>query len=90
MIMKPLWKKGDVVTIYQLSMAKGLMVEGKATVLKSLGGDGGHEHYMVRFHGKNGKPSLGEEYERFIDRDGQTGDPQDYIKVFNKKCGIAA
>jgi hypothetical protein len=27
---------------------------------------------------------------RFIDRDGQTGDPQDYIKAFNKKCGIAA
>jgi hypothetical protein len=87
--MKPLWKKGDVVTIYQLSMAKGLMVEGKATVLKPLGGDSGHEHYMVRFHSKNGKIE-GEAYERFIDRDGQIGDPQDYIKAFNKKCGIAA
>jgi hypothetical protein len=88
--MKPLWKKGDVVTIYQLCTRRGLMVEGKATVLKSLDGDYGHEHYMVRFHGKTGKPSLGQEYERFIDRDGQTGDPQDYIKAFNERIGYKA
>lgn len=89
MKLAPLWKKGDVVTIYQLSYSKGLLVEGKATVVKALDQDGGSEHYMVRFHRKDGKLE-GEAYERFIDREGQTGNEQDYIKAFNAKCGIAA
>lgn len=87
--MKPLWKKGDVVTIYQLSYSKGLTVEGKATVVKPLDPEGGNEHYMVRFHRKDGKLDR-EAYERFIDREGQAGDEQDYIKAFNAKCGIVA
>lgn len=86
--MKPLWKKGDVVTIYQLSMAKGLMVEGKATVVSFCGNDG-DEHYMVRFHQKNGKIES-QAYERFIDREGQTGEAQTYIDAFNKRIGYAA
>jgi hypothetical protein len=85
--MKPLWKKGDVVTIYQLSHSKGLTVEGKATVVKPLGGS--NEHYMVRFHRKDGKIER-EAYERFIDREGQEGNEQDFIKAFNAKCGIVA
>lgn len=84
--MKPLWKKGDVVTIYQISPREGLFVEGKATVVKPL--DIRMEHYMVRFHRKDGKPER-EAYERFIDRDGQA-DPQAYIKEFNARCGFAA
>jgi hypothetical protein len=81
-----LFKKGDVVTVFQMHPAKGLLVEGKATIMKPLSRS--DEHYMVRFHGRDGKPSLGEEYERFIDRDGQT-DPEAYIKAFNKKIGYA-
>jgi len=83
--MKPLWKKGDVVTIYQMS-PKGLIVEGRATVEKPL--DASMEHYMVRFHRKDGKLER-EAYERFIDRDGQ-GDSATYIVEFNKRLGCAA
>lgn len=83
----PLWKKGDVVNVFQCSMSKGLELEGRATIIKALGG--WDEHYMVRFHGKNGKPSLGEEYERFIDRDGQA-DAAAYVAEFNKRIGYVA
>jgi hypothetical protein len=86
--MEHLWKKGDVVTVYQLSFSKGLTVEGKATVVKPVGSPE-QEHYMVRFHRKDGKIES-QAYERFIDREGQIGAPEDYIKAFNKKCGIAA
>lgn len=82
----PLWKKGDVVNIFQISMSKGLMLEGRATVSKVIGG--WDEHYMVRFHGKDGKPQR-EAYERFIDRDGQV-DAGAYIAEFNKKIGYAS
>lgn len=82
-----LFKKGDVVNIFQMSAGEGLLFEGKATVLKAMSRS--DEHYMVRFHGRDGKPALGEEYERFIDREGQA-DPQAYIKAFNKKIGYAA
>lgn len=86
--MKHLLKKGDAVNIFQMSMSKGLLFEGRATVLKPVG-DGSDEHYMVRFHGKDGKPARGEDYERFIDRDGQ-GDPDQYIREFNKRIGYKA
>jgi hypothetical protein len=86
--MKPLWKNGDVVNIYQMSVSKGLLLEGRATVVRPFG-DGSDEHYMVRFYRKDGKLE-GEPYERFIDRDGQAGDPQDYIKAFNARIGYAA
>lgn len=82
----PLWKKGDVVNIFQLSGHKGLELEGRATVVKALGG--WNEHYMVRFHRKDGKIER-EAYERFIDRDGQT-DAAAYIAVFNKRIGFEA
>lgn len=82
----PLWKKGDVVNIFQLSMAKGLELEGRAKVVKPLGG--WNEHYMVRFYRKDGKLER-ESYERFIDREGQT-DPSAYIVEFNKRIGYVA
>jgi hypothetical protein len=85
---KPLFKKGDVVTVFQMDVRKGLLIEGRATVLKPLSAnDWPDEYYHVRFHGKNGKPSLGEEYDRFIDRDGQT-DPDQYVCDFNRRLGI--
>lgn len=85
--MKPLWKNGDVVNIFQMSSSKGLLLEGRATVVKPTG-DGGDEHYMVCFHGKDGKPER-ESYERFIDRDGQD-DAAAYIREFSKRIGFAA
>lgn len=86
--MKHLFKKGDVVNIFQMSHNKGLLFEGKATVLKPTG-SAGDELYKVRFHGRDGKPSLGDEYERFIDREGQA-DPLAYVRAFNKRIGHAA
>ena len=83
----PLWKKGDVVNIFQLSMAKGLELEGRALVVKPLGGY--NEHYMVRFYRKKDGKLGREAYERFIDREGQT-DPATYIIEFNKRIGFAA
>ena len=84
----PLFKKGDVVTIFQMDGRNGLIIEGKATVLKSLGPDNWpEEYYKVRFHGPGGKPALGEEYDRFIDRDGQA-DPDQYVADFNRRLGI--
>jgi hypothetical protein len=77
----PLWKKGDVVNIFQLSGPKGLELEGRATVVRALGG--WNEHYMVRFHRKDGKIER-EAYERFIDREGQA-DAAAYIVKFNKR-----
>lgn len=84
--MTPLWKKDDVVTIYQMHPSKGLLVEGRATVVKPL--DASMEHYMVRFHRKDGKLER-EAYERFIDREGQA-DSAAYIKQFNERIGYAA
>lgn len=83
---EPMWKKGDVVNIYQLSHSKGLIFEGRATVAKTL--DAAMDHYMVRFHKKDGTVAR-ETYERFIDREGQ-GDPSDYIEQFNKRLTTAA
>jgi hypothetical protein len=86
--MKPLHKIGDVVTIFQMDPRKGLFIEGRATILKPLSvNDWPDEYYHVRFHGKNGKPSLGEEYDRFVDRDGQAN-PQKYMHEFNRRLGI--
>ena len=85
--MKPLWKKGDVVTVYQLTYGSGLIVEGKATIVKVL--DRPMEHYMVRFHRKDGKLER-EAYERFIDREGQEKPAEEYIKEFNQRIGFKA
>jgi hypothetical protein len=84
----PLFKTGDVVTVFQMDTRKGLFVEGKATILKPLSADDfPEEYYKVRFHGPGGKPALGEEYDRFVDRDGQT-DPDKYVREFNRRLNI--
>ena len=78
------FKAGDVVTVFQMHTRKGLEIEGKATVLKRIGDV--DEQYFVRFHGKDGKPAPGDEYERFVDTWGQD-DPAKYVREFNKKIG---
>jgi hypothetical protein len=85
--MDALWKKGDVVTIYIISPHRGLTIEGDAVVVKQL--DRTMDHYMVRFYRRNGSLER-EAYERFIDRDGQEGEPQVYIKKFNERIGFSA
>lgn len=85
--MKHLHKCGAIVNIYQMSPGKGLMYEGRATVVKPVG-NASDEHYMVRFLADEDRDSSGMRptYEWFIDRDGQ-GDPQAYIAAFNKRIG---
>lgn len=70
---------GERVWIFQMSPAKGLMIEGRATVVELV--DDVDEQYVVRF---DNEPD--ETYERFIDREGQE-DPKTYQIAFNKKIG---
>lgn len=70
---------GERVWIFQMSPAKGLMIEGLATVVELV--DDVDEQYVVRFENE---PD--ETYERFIDREGQK-DPRAYQIAFNKKIG---
>jgi hypothetical protein len=49
--------------------------------------NGMDEYYHVRFLDPKGKPQLGEEYDRFVDSQGQ-GDPDQYVKDINKKLNI--
>lgn len=84
--MKHLFKKGDVVNIFQIS-GKGLILEGRATVMKPIGNPQ-DEHYMVRFHRKSGGLESSS-YERLIDRDGQEN-VEAYITEFNKRIGYTA
>lgn len=82
--MKPLWKKGDTVTIFQLSHSKGLFIEGKAKIVKPLDKNGG-EHYEVRFENEPDAT-----YQRFVDRQGNEQDPAAYVAEFNKRLNITA
>lgn len=70
---------GERVWIFQMSPAKGLMIEGRATVVELV--EDVDEQYVVRFENEPG-----ETYERFIDREGQE-DPQAYQRAFNKRIG---
>ena len=73
---------GDIVTIFQMSPSKGLMIEGPAAIVEII--DDVVEQYIVRFRNE---PD--ETYERFVDREGQE-DPEAYRREFNKRIGIAA
>jgi hypothetical protein len=77
---------GDIVTIFQMSPAKGLMIEGPATIIAKSMAD---EYYVVRFRSDVAEYSDildCPNYERFVDRDGQE-DPEAYRRRFNKKIG---
>lgn len=83
---------GETVTVFQMSPAKGLMVEGLATIVNLV--DDVDEQYEVRF-----KSDLADyanfadcpTYERFLDREGgNCEDPQQYVREFNNRIGKAA
>ena len=76
------FKSGDEVTIFQMHPSKGLVIEGAATVRSKV--KGVDEQYLVSF---TTEPN--EQYERFIDRQGQENPPK-YVREFNKRIGKAA
>lgn len=76
------FKADDIVTVFQMSPAKGLFIEGKAVIRKRV--DDVDEQYVVTFISE---PN--EQYERFVDRQGQSN-PKQYVIDFNKKIGKAA
>jgi hypothetical protein len=79
---------GDVVTVFQMSPAHGLMIEGTATIVELADAD---EYYEVRFRSDVADYSDIKDcptYQRFIDRDGQA-DPEAYRRTFNRKIGKA-
>ena len=71
------FKVGDVVTVFQISAANKLVIEGKATIRKRVAEIDGH--YRVEFADKPGMT-----YQRFIDSWGQD-DPEKYIQDFNRR-----
>ena len=76
------YKAGDVVTIFQISQSKKLVIEGKATVRKRV--IDVDEQYRVEFVSK-----LGMTYDRFVDTWGQD-DPVQYLHDFNRRsAGLA-
>ena len=73
---------GDVVTIFQISQSKKLVIEGKATIRKRIADV--DEQYRVEFVNKPGMT-----YERFVDTWGQN-DPMEYLHDFNRRsAGLA-
>jgi hypothetical protein len=71
------YKPGDVVTVFQISRSKELVIEGKATIRKRIADI--DEQYRVEFDDKPGVTS-----ERFVDSWGQD-DPQKYVQDFNRR-----
>jgi hypothetical protein len=61
------YKAGDVVTVFQLSASKELVIEGKATIRKRVADV--DEQYRVEFANKPGMT-----YQRFVDSWGQDND----------------
>ena len=71
------YKAGDVVTVFQISPANKLVIEGKATIRKRVADH--DEQYRVEFANKPGMI-----YERFVDSWGQD-DPETYVQDFNRR-----
>lgn len=76
---------GELVTVFQMSPAKGLMIEGQAWIVNLADVD---EYYEVRFQSDIDDYEIEEcpVYGRFIDREGQE-DPEKYCREFNKRIG---
>lgn len=77
---------GEKVTIFQMSPAHGLMIEGPAWIVNLEDAD---EYYEVRFESDLADYAKVEDcptYQRFVDREGQE-DPEKYRREFNKKIG---
>ena len=75
--MAHLYKAGDVVTVFQISHANELVIEGKATIRKRI--PEVDEQYRVEFANKPGVT-----YSRFVDSWGQD-DPEKYLQDFNRR-----
>ena len=75
--MAHLYKAGDVVTVFQISHANELVIEGKATIRKRI--PEVDEQYRVEFANK---PRV--TYVRFVDSWGQD-DPEKYLQDFNRR-----
>jgi hypothetical protein len=71
------YKPGDVVTVFQISRSKELVIEVKATIRKRVADI--DEQYRVEFADKPGVTC-----ERFVDSWGQD-DPQNYVQDFNRR-----
>ena len=70
------YNEGDVVTVFQISPANELIIEGKATIRKRVADV--DEQYRVEFANKPGAI-----YSRFVDSWGQD-DPEKYVQDFNR------
>lgn len=73
------FKRGDKVWVINRTWGGKFIVEGQAVILKTR--KGVDEQYQVRFI-RNGEPSLGEEYDRFIDPNAQRH-PELYVNAMN-------
>jgi hypothetical protein len=71
------YKAGDVVTVFQISPSKELVIESKATIRKRIADV--DEQYRVEFADKPGMT-----YVRFVDSWGQD-DPKKYVQDFNRR-----
>ena len=71
------YKAGDVVTVFQLSASKELVIEGRATIRKRVADV--DEQYRVEFANKPGMTHI-----RFVDSWGQDN-PEKYIQDFNRR-----
>ncbi len=71
---------GELVTVFQMSPSKGLLIEGRAWVAKLEDMD---EYYGVRFRDEKGRTVC----TRFVDVEGQE-DPVQYVIDTNKKIGM--
>jgi hypothetical protein len=76
------YKAGDVVTVFQISSSKELVIEGKATIRKRVADV--DEQYRAEFVNR---PSM--TYKRFVDTWGQN-DPVQYLQDFNRRSAAIA
>ena len=79
------FKRGDKVWIINCTYGGKYILEGQAVILSRVKDD--DEQYRVRFI-RNGQPSLGEEYERFVDPQAQRH-PELYINAMNSTRQVA-
>lgn len=75
------FKKGDKVAIFGMTYGGQFIIEGRAIILRACKDI--DEQYHVQFL-KDGKPSLGEKYDRFVDPSGQA-DPEGWVRKLNER-----
>lgn len=78
------FKRGAKVWVINSTMGGKFIVEGQAVILSKV--KDVDEQYRVRFM-RNGEPSLGEEYERFVDPHAQRH-PELYVNAMNSTRAV--